>query len=230
MDVKALLQNFIEQKLNEKKATDYETLELDEAIKVGDKVTYGAKIAGRLKMKSANITKVRGDGKFELDSGAILDKYDMVDSKAEIKQHHDFIVESINLDEGKIIANGLLRDKPFRKTFKSVEAMKKWADLEDADVRGYHAAPGKGEDTKESANLDESKLPIKYRTFAMGAERVELDENQRSLDAHKFKQAAKVKAGIPLRKPGESLAAYVTRKAKAEAKMKTRKPNLMKFR
>ncbi len=58
------------------------------------------------------------------------------------------------LDEGKIIATGLLRDKPFRKTFKSVEAMKKWADLEDADVRGYHAAPGKGEDTKESVNED----------------------------------------------------------------------------
>lgn len=55
-------------------------------------------------------------------------------------------------------------------------------------------------------------------------ESVELDESddariQRSLDAHKFKQAAKVKAGIPLRRPGESLAAYVTRKAKAQAKM-----------
>jgi hypothetical protein len=57
-------------------------------------------------------------------------------------------------------------------------------------------------------------------------ESVELDENQRSLDAHKFKQAAKVKAGIPLRKPGESLAAYVTRKAKAEAKMKKESEDL----
>jgi hypothetical protein len=58
------------------------------------------------------------------------------------------------------------------------------------------------------------------------AESMELDENQRSLDAHKFKQAAKVKAGIPLRKPGESLAAYVTRKAKAEAKMKNEEAEL----
>ncbi len=57
-------------------------------------------------------------------------------------------------------------------------------------------------------------------------ESVELDENQRSVDAHKFKQAAKVKAGIPLRKPGESLAAYVTRKAKAEAKMKNEEVEL----
>lgn len=54
---------------------------------------------------------------------------------------------------------------------------------------------------------------------AIKKEEAELDESQRSLDAHKFKQAAKVKAGIPLRRPGESLAAYVTRKQKAQAKM-----------
>ena len=58
----------------------------------------------------------------------------------------------------------------------------------------------------------------------------DLDENQRSLDAHKFKQAAKVKAGIPLRKPGESLAAYVTRKAKAEAKMKKEEVDLVEVK
>ena len=55
-----------------------------------------------------------------------------------------------DMNESKIIATGLLRDKPFRKTFKNVEAMRAWADREDADVRGYHAAPGKGEDTQES--------------------------------------------------------------------------------
>lgn len=57
-----------------------------------------------------------------------------------------------DMNESKIIATGLLRDKPFRKTFKNVEAMRVWADREDADVRGYHAAPGKGEDTQESVN------------------------------------------------------------------------------
>ena len=56
------------------------------------------------------------------------------------------------MNESKIIATGSLRDKPFRKTFKNVEAMRAWADREDADVRGYHAAPGKGEDTQESVN------------------------------------------------------------------------------
>lgn len=61
-----------------------------------------------------------------------------------------------DMNESKIIATGLLRDKPFRKTFKNVEAMRAWADREDADVRGYHAAPGKGEDTQESVELDEA--------------------------------------------------------------------------
>ena len=69
-------------------------------------------------------------------------------------KHPGYKTEETELDEGKIIATGVLRDRPFRKTFKNVEAMKKWADLEDADVRGYHAAPGKGEDTQESVNED----------------------------------------------------------------------------
>ena len=85
-------------------------------------------------------------------------------------------------------------------------------------------------DMYEETELDRENMhgAIK-RAHGLTKEESELDESQRSLDAHKFKQAAKVKAGIPLRKPGESLAAYVTRKAKAQAKMQKESFDLSDF-
>jgi hypothetical protein len=71
---------------------------------------------------------------------------------------------------------------------------------------------------------DAKRMEKRRKGIAMAKEEVDLNESndasvERSLSAHRIKQAAKVKAGIPLRRPGEGLAAYVTRKAKAQAKM-----------
>jgi hypothetical protein len=122
-----------------------EEVELDESFKVGDKVTYqknkrerGNAVISSISAAKKNhfYLKTEKEGTIMVPGGELE------------------LVEDTGLSEGKIIATGVLRDKPFRKTFKNVEAMKKWADLEDADVRGYHAAPGKGEDTQESVNED----------------------------------------------------------------------------
>jgi hypothetical protein len=83
------------------------------------------------------------------------------------------------------------------------------------------------EDLKDKGARYWKGLAIRMRN-----ESFELDESddariQNSLSAHKVKQDAKVKAGIPLRRPGEGLAAYVTRKAKAQAKMKKEETDLI---
>ena len=78
-----------------------EETQLDEAFKIGDKVSYGAKIAGKLKIKSGKIVAIKPNGKIELNTGAILDSSDKVSSKSEIEMHRDFVIESVELDEAK---------------------------------------------------------------------------------------------------------------------------------
>lgn len=97
------------------------------------------------------------------------------------------------------------------------------------DMAARMSNHGKNKDMANIANkryygVKNAINKLSGRARVNATEEVELDENddariQSSLSAHKVKQDAKVKAGIPLRRPGESLAAYVTRKAKAQAKI-----------
>jgi hypothetical protein len=64
---------------------------LEESVKKGTKVSYGAKIAGKLKIKKSSVIEIKGE-KIYLDSSAVLNRSDKVDSKDKIKFHHDFVV------------------------------------------------------------------------------------------------------------------------------------------
>lgn len=77
-----------------------ESVELKEA-KIGDIVSYGTKIGGKIKIKKAKVVSVRPNGKIELDTSAILDMSDRVSKKSDIEMHHDFVFESTELDEAK---------------------------------------------------------------------------------------------------------------------------------
>jgi len=93
----------------------------------------------------------------------------------------------------------------------------------------YHAGDYGSVNTAKKDHKAEMSRAKEYKSKM--SEEVDLDESndarvQRSLSAHRIKQAAKVKAGIPLRRPGEGLAAYVTRKAKAQAKMQKEEAEL----
>lgn len=72
---------------------------LIESPKEGDSVLYGAKIGGKVKVKTGTIEKVRSDGKIILNTSAILDSSDKVDSKDDIEFHHDFVIEEVKLNE-----------------------------------------------------------------------------------------------------------------------------------
>jgi len=63
----------------------------DENIKKGDKVLYAIKTGSGIKTKKAVVTDIKNN-KIYLDSSAILDMGDKVDSEKQIKMHHDFII------------------------------------------------------------------------------------------------------------------------------------------
>ncbi len=66
------------------------------SIKVGDTVKYGAKINGKIKVKTADVVDIKGE-KIYLSSTAVLHTSDQIKKGDKITDHHDFfIVESIS--------------------------------------------------------------------------------------------------------------------------------------